>query len=93
MSNLSDFCYLAGFTLGVMLFQDVSHPGFVAGVVAVKLVWVVLAPLGQVRLHVHQLLELDEELLVDALLSDVLNLDRWSRLGQLSKAEDVGEKT
>ena len=73
-----------------MLFQDVSHPGFVASVVAVKLVWVVLAPLGQVRLHVHQLLELHQELLVDALPSDVLNLDRRSRLGQLGKAEYVG---
>ena len=75
-----------------MLFQDVSHPGFIARVVGVKLVGVVLAPLGQVRLHVHQLLELHQELLVDALPSDVLNLDRWSRLGQFGKAEDVGEK-
>ena len=75
-----------------MLFQDVSHPGFVAGVIALKLVGVILAPLGQVRLHVHQLLELHQELLVDALPSDVLNLDRWSRLGQFGKAVDVGEK-
>ena len=75
-----------------MLFQDVSHPGFVAGVIALKLVGVVLAPLGLVRFHVHQLLELDQKLLVDALPSDVLNLDRWSRLGQLGKAVDVGEK-
>ena len=75
-----------------MLFQNTSHPGFITWVVAVKLVGVVLAPLGQVRLHVDQLLELHQELLVDALPPDALNLDRWAGMGKLCESADVGEE-